>query len=83
MPKTKVDLMNQSSIEFADGSGYLFGLDVFHQLHCLDFLRKKTVLYHPSYPVVEEDEDIPVAYHIGEYLVNILGRGTETLWADQ
>ncbi|KAL1877496.1 hypothetical protein Daus18300_002483 [Diaporthe australafricana] len=64
VPKAKVDLMNQSSIEFADGSGYLFGLDVFHQLHCLDFLRKKTVLYHPLYPVVEEDEDIPVAYHI-------------------
>lgn len=66
MDKPKIDLMDQSSIEFSDGSGYLFGLDVFHQLHCLDFLRKKTILYHPLYPYVEEDEDIPVAYHIGE-----------------
>ncbi|KAF3765276.1 hypothetical protein M406DRAFT_350927 [Cryphonectria parasitica EP155] len=76
VPKAKVDLMDQSSIEFADGSGYLFGMDVFHQLHCLDFLRKKTVLYHPFYPVVEEDEDIPVAYHIalGRWMDRALGR---------
>ncbi|KAF2256776.1 hypothetical protein BU26DRAFT_599405 [Trematosphaeria pertusa] len=38
----KEDLEKSSleSIELADGSGYLATVDVFHQLHCLDFIRK-------------------------------------------
>jgi hypothetical protein len=63
--------MGQSSIEFSDGSGYLYGMDVFHQLHCLDYLRKKTILYHDLYPEVEEDADIPMAYHIGKPAIHI------------
>ena len=65
--------MNQSSVKFANGGEYLFGMDVFHQLHCLDYLRKKTILYHPLYPDVEEDEDIPVAYHIGKHSPKLVG----------
>ncbi|PVH72008.1 hypothetical protein DL98DRAFT_351932, partial [Cadophora sp. DSE1049] len=49
------------------GSGYFFGMDVFHQLHCLDYLRKKTTLYSHLYPPEEskaEDEQIPPEFHI-------------------
>ncbi|KAI3320979.1 hypothetical protein HD806DRAFT_504145 [Xylariaceae sp. AK1471] len=42
--------MDESSVQFHDGSGYFFGMDVFHQLHCLNYLRKKTVLYNHLYP---------------------------------
>lgn len=56
--------MNQTSVQFSDGRGYLFGLDVFHQLHCLNYLRKKTVFYNHLYP--DMDEEIPAKYHIRE-----------------
>lgn len=37
--KRDLDKMNLTSIPFADGSGYLATIDVFHQLHCLNMLR--------------------------------------------
>ncbi|KAE9373180.1 hypothetical protein N431DRAFT_455970 [Stipitochalara longipes BDJ] len=63
----KVNTMQQPSVEFDDGSGYFFGMDVFHQLHCLNYLRKKTILYNHLYPSEEtkvEDEQIPPEFHI-------------------
>ncbi|KAI1820839.1 hypothetical protein F4861DRAFT_533432 [Xylaria intraflava] len=62
----KVDAMDQSSVEFHDGSGYFFGMDVFHQLHCLNYLRKKTILYNHLYPSSGEIEDqqVPPEFHI-------------------
>ncbi|RFU79492.1 major facilitator superfamily domain, general substrate transporter [Trichoderma arundinaceum] len=62
----KVDLMEQPSVKFHDGSGYFFGMDVFHQLHCLNYLRKKTVLYNHLYPSEHEieDEQVPPEFHI-------------------
>lgn len=62
--KTEVDLMDVKSIQFHDGSGYLYGMDVFHQLHCLNYLRKKTILYHDMYPPTAEDEQVPPEHHI-------------------
>jgi len=35
----EMDTMDQKSVPFADGSGYWVNLDVYHQLHCLKFLR--------------------------------------------
>jgi hypothetical protein len=66
IPQEKVNAMDQSSVQFRDGSGYFFGMDVFHQLHCLNYLRKKTVLYNHLYPSEGEGEDqqIPPEFHI-------------------
>lgn len=33
--KETLDKINRSSVALLDGSGYLIGLDVYHQLHCL------------------------------------------------
>jgi Mycotoxin biosynthesis protein UstYa len=62
----KVDLMVQPSVEFRDGNGYFFGVDIFHQLHCLNYLRKKTVLYNHLYlsEGEVEDEQVPPGFHI-------------------
>jgi len=35
----EMDVMDEESVPFADGSGYWVNLDVYHQLHCLKFLR--------------------------------------------
>ena len=58
--------MAQPSIEFADGSGSFYGMDVFHQLHCLNYLRKKSVLYNHLYPSDGEDEQVAPEFHIRE-----------------
>ncbi|KAI1331997.1 hypothetical protein F5Y16DRAFT_358292 [Xylariaceae sp. FL0255] len=61
--EAKMREMNETSVPVADGSGEdLFALDVFHNLHCLDYIRKRTIMYRPMYPPVEED--IPEAYHL-------------------
>lgn len=56
--------MGEESIPFSDGSGYFFGMDVFHQLHCLDYIRRKSIMYHHLYPSTAEEEDVPPQYHI-------------------
>ena len=59
--------MDQFSIPFSgEDSGYFFGMDVFHQLHCLNYLRKKSVLYNHLYPSESEIEDqqVPPEFHI-------------------
>lgn len=63
VPQDQVDRMEQSSVRFEDG-GYFFGMDVFHQLHCLNYLRKKSVLYNHLYPSDGEDEQVPPEFHI-------------------
>lgn len=66
VPQEKVEAMDQSSVQFHDRSGYFFGMDVFHQLHCLNYLRKKTVLYNHLYPseTEVEDQQVPPEFHI-------------------
>ncbi|KAI3324584.1 hypothetical protein HD806DRAFT_493002 [Xylariaceae sp. AK1471] len=43
---------NLTSTRLSDGSGYLATIDVFHQLHCLDMLRKD--ILNPTGKVAEE-----------------------------
>ncbi|ORY68978.1 uncharacterized protein BCR38DRAFT_424932 [Pseudomassariella vexata] len=64
MPNEDMDAMGAKSVEFKDGSGQLVALDVFHQLHCLNYLRKKTSLYSPLYHDMAHEEEIPAQYHI-------------------
>jgi hypothetical protein len=61
--------MDQASVQFHDRSGYFFGMDVFHQLHCLNYLRKKTVLYNHLYPseTEVEDQQVPPEFHIRKF----------------
>lgn len=54
----------QPTIEFNDHSGYLFVRDVFHQLHCLNYLRKKTILYNHLYPYKENDLEVLAEFHL-------------------
>ncbi|MCJ1420489.1 hypothetical protein MMC32_006846 [Xylographa parallela] len=46
--------INRTSIELADGSGYLGTLSVFHQIHCLDYIRK--YIFREDYPSLEAPE---------------------------
>lgn len=63
--------IRETSVEFKSG-GHLVGMDVFHQLHCLNYLRKKLDGYKEGYPNIPEDEQIPPRFHIGKSL----SRGT-------
>ncbi|KAJ6024974.1 hypothetical protein N7540_005771 [Penicillium herquei] len=42
------------------GSGYHTSIGVFHQLHCLDYIRK--VIYREQYTVINDDPDIIVMH---------------------
>jgi len=66
-----VTTMDQPSVEFSDGSGHFFVMDVFHQLHCLNYLRKKTVLYSHLYPFEINDPEVPPEFHIRESAIQI------------
>lgn len=63
--------MGETSVEFHDGSGYLLYMDVFHQLHCLNYLRKKLEPWKSSYPSIPSDENFPEAYHTGKTLYRL------------
>lgn len=58
--------MGESSVEFNDGSGYLMYMDVFHQLHCLNYLRKKLDPWKADYLSVPSDGNFPERYHTGQ-----------------
>ncbi|KAH9890203.1 hypothetical protein F4778DRAFT_796472 [Xylariomycetidae sp. FL2044] len=49
--------MNLSSTPFADGSGYAVTISVFHQLHCLDMLRKSIISNTANSPLWQEHID--------------------------
>lgn len=66
MQTEELAAIGETSVEFKDGSGHLVGMDVFHQLHCLNYLRKKLDGYKEGYPEIPEDEQIPPRYHIGK-----------------
>ncbi|KAJ4388522.1 hypothetical protein N0V93_005980 [Gnomoniopsis smithogilvyi] len=66
IPKEDLAGMNETSVEFKDGKGSLLAMDVFHQLHCLNYIRKKMDPYKDSYPIIEEDAQIHPLYHIRE-----------------
>ncbi|KAH8695866.1 hypothetical protein GQ44DRAFT_719161 [Phaeosphaeriaceae sp. PMI808] len=60
--KSDLDKINDTSVPFADGSGYLAGIEVFSQLNCLNYLRKQ--LYNSTYQISPADETIPAQYRI-------------------
>ncbi|KAI1109340.1 hypothetical protein F5Y14DRAFT_456132 [Nemania sp. NC0429] len=49
--------MNLSSVAFADGSGYVVTIDVFHQIHCLNFLRKSIINNTADSPIWQDHVD--------------------------
>ncbi|KAF2010396.1 hypothetical protein BU24DRAFT_454773 [Aaosphaeria arxii CBS 175.79] len=49
--KEDMDRMNRTSIPLEDGSGYFVTLDVYHQLHCLKYIRHSI---HPEYYTINE-----------------------------
>jgi len=64
-----------SNVRFSeeDGGGSLGAVDVFHQLHCLNFFRKYT--YPDYYPEVQEmwqTRPIYMRYHIGISSVHLI-----------
>ncbi|KAL2128475.1 hypothetical protein VTI74DRAFT_9127 [Chaetomium olivicolor] len=64
IPKEKVERMDEESVDFSDGSGSFFGIDVFHQLDYLDYLRKNTIMYDHFYPDLAEEGEVPREYHL-------------------
>ncbi|KAF7509683.1 hypothetical protein GJ744_007554 [Endocarpon pusillum] len=68
LQKHELDEMNITSIPYADGSGYIALIDVFHQLHCLDFLRK--VIFNSTYQMSESQYPLQ-DYHIAHCIDSI------------
>ncbi|KAG4438774.1 hypothetical protein IFR05_005751 [Cadophora sp. M221] len=59
--KDEVEHTGRPSIELSDGSGDYFGtLDVYHQLHCLKYIRQYV---HQDYYTVR-DTNVPVKDHV-------------------
>ncbi|KAJ6442617.1 GTP:AMP phosphotransferase, mitochondrial [Purpureocillium lavendulum] len=50
--KEDLDRINRTSVPLLDGSGYMAGLDVYHQLHCLRYVRR--YLHKDYYNMTEE-----------------------------
>lgn len=71
--------MASDRVAFADGSGYLLGIDVFHQLHCLNYLRKKTILYSDEYPESAPGE-IPAYIHVRKLATHL--SSPISVWVD-
>ncbi|EMD84700.1 hypothetical protein COCHEDRAFT_1067480, partial [Bipolaris maydis C5] len=69
--KEDLDAMGESSVEFNDGSGYLMYMDVFHQLHCLNYLRKKLDPWKADYLSVPSDGNFPERYHTAHCIDSI------------
>lgn len=60
MTKEELEKINRTSVPLADGSGdYLGALDVYHQLHCLKYIRH----YVRGYEM--EKTNVPVIEHLG------------------
>lgn len=54
------------------GDKYFAYVDVFHQLHCLDLVRKYTFRDHyPDFMAFQDSEDI-IFNHVGEYDIPVL-----------
>ncbi|KAK2049009.1 hypothetical protein LZ31DRAFT_591061 [Colletotrichum somersetense] len=69
--KEELNAMGETSVEFHDGSGYLVYMDVFHQLHCLNYLRKKLDPWKASYPHIPSDDNLPEGYHVAHCIDSI------------
>lgn len=76
--KETLDRINRTSVPLLDGSGYMAGLDVYHQLHCLVSLLAPSRLHsvtpfqryvrrylHKDYYNMTEEKNL--GQHIGEH----------------
>ncbi|RAH66307.1 oxidase ustYa family protein [Aspergillus aculeatinus CBS 121060] len=61
--KADLDRINQTSVRLEDGSGYLAGLEVYHELHCLNWFRRKILGRE-----IKLQEDPTPEYHLGHCL---------------
>ncbi|QPH12467.1 hypothetical protein C2857_004664 [Epichloe festucae Fl1] len=50
--KATLERINRTSVPLRDGSGYMAGLDVYHQLHCLRYVRR--YLHQDYYNMTKE-----------------------------
>jgi len=60
-----LDKINRTSVPLLDGSGFMVGLDVYHQLHCVKYIRK---FIHPEYYNITEPN---VSQHVDHCLESI------------
>ncbi|KAI0895695.1 hypothetical protein F4806DRAFT_467652 [Annulohypoxylon nitens] len=63
--KETLERINHTSVPLLDGSGYMAALDVFHQLHCLRWVRK---YLHPEHYEIKEKN---FGQHIDHCLENL------------
>ncbi|PHH63511.1 hypothetical protein CDD81_5792 [Ophiocordyceps australis] len=59
--KETLDKINRTSVPLLDGSGYMAALDVYHQLHCLRYVRR---YLHKDYYNMTEEKNL--GQHIGK-----------------
>ncbi|OAQ76521.1 hypothetical protein VFPBJ_08881 [Purpureocillium lilacinum] len=64
--KETLDRINRTSVPLLDGSGYMAGLDVYHQLHCLRYVRR---YLHKDYYNMTEEKNL--GQHIDHCLDNL------------
>ncbi|KXS99625.1 hypothetical protein AC578_9936 [Pseudocercospora eumusae] len=69
---SRLGKLSSSSVKAADGSGYLALLETFHQIHCLDYLRKTNILYADIYPNARFHVPVPADIHIPHCIDAIL-----------
>lgn len=60
-----MDKTAYESIPMADGSSHWVYLEVYHDLHCLSYLRK--VIYSSTNGLITDDNDPWMKYHIRKY----------------
>lgn len=53
--KEVLDRINRTSVALQDGSGYMVGLDVYHQLHCLVRSHRDNHIYRLLNPILRDE----------------------------
>lgn len=61
-----MDKTTYESIPMVDGSNHWVYLEVYHDLHCLSYLRK--FIYSSTNGLITDDNDPWMKYHIRKYL---------------
>lgn len=73
LSREEVEKANVSEVEYAAkftvemGGGYMAGLEVFHELHCLNMLRKATNLAYYLERIEEWKDMDTLRYHLGMF----------------
>lgn len=59
------------SVEMGDGEGQWVFLEIYHDLHCLSYLRK--VIYNSTNGLITDDSDPFFKYHVRKYWLQFRG----------